>query len=52
MEKEMTRLEQFPNTDSQLKKCEEIKEFMNKWKNIGYLMHIAIFIDMLSFSTD
>ena len=28
----MTHLEQFPNTDSQLKKCEEIKEFMNKWK--------------------
>ena len=44
----MTHLEQLAHTDSQLKKREEIKEFVNKWKDTGYLMHIAIFIDMLS----
>ena len=34
------------HTDSQLKKREEIKGFVNKWKDSGYLMHIAIFIDI------
>ena len=51
----MTHLGQLAHTDSQLKKCEEIKGFVNKWKDTvnkwkdtGYLMHIAIFIDILS----
>ena len=44
----MTHLEQLAHTDSQLKKREEIKGFVNKWKDTGYLMHIAIFIDILS----
>ena len=44
----MTHLEQLSHTDSQLKKREEIKGLVNKWKNTGYLMHIAIFIDILS----
>ena len=43
-----THLEQLAHTDSQLKKREEIKGFVNKWKDTGYLMHIAIFIDILS----
>ena len=41
-----THLEQLAHTDSQLKKREEIKGFVNKWKDTGYLMHIAIFIDI------
>ena len=44
----MTHLEQLVHTDSQLKKREEIKGFVNKWKDTVYLMHIAIFIDILS----
>ena len=44
----MTHLEQLGHTDSHLKKREEIKGFVNKWKDTGYLMHIAIIIDILS----
>ena len=44
----MTHLEQLAHTNSQPKKCEEIKGFGNKWKDVGYLMHISIFIDILS----
>ena len=44
----MTHLEQLAHTDSQTKKHEEIKGFVNKWKDAGYLMHISIFIDILS----
>ena len=43
-----THLEQLAHTNSQLKKHEEIKGFVNKWRDTGYLMHIAIFIDILS----
>ena len=43
----MTHLEQLAHTNSQLKKREEIKGFVNKWKDTVYLMHIAIFIDLL-----
>ena len=34
----MNHLEQLAHTDSQLKKHEEIKGFVNKWKYTGYLM--------------
>ena len=44
----MTHLEQLAHTNSQPKKREEIKGFVNKWKDAGYLMHISIFIDILS----
>ena len=44
----MTHLKQLAHTDSQLKKHEQIKGFVNKWKDTGYLVHIAIFIDILS----
>ena len=44
----MTSLEQLAQTDLQLEKREEIKGFVNKWKDTGYLMHIAIFIDIIS----
>ena len=44
----MTHLEQLANTNSQLKKREEIKGFVNKWKDTGYLMHIVIFLYILS----
>ena len=44
----MTHLEQLAHTDSQLKKRKEIKGFVNKWKDTGYLIHTAIFIDILS----
>ena len=43
-----THLEQLAHTNSQLKKHEEIKGFRNKWEDTGYLMHVAIFIDILS----
>ena len=43
----MTHLEQFAHTDSQLKKRKEIKVFVIKWNDTGYLIHIAIFIDIL-----
>ena len=45
----MTHLEQLAHTDSQPKKREEIKEFVNKWKDTEYLIHIIIFIDILPF---
>ena len=44
----MTQLEQLAHTDSQPKKREEIKGFVNNWKDADYLMHISIFIDILS----
>ena len=44
----MTHLEQLAHTNSQPKKHEEIKGFVNKWKDASYLMHISIFIDILS----
>ena len=40
----MTYLEPITHNDSQLKKREEIKGFVSKWKDTGYSMHIAIFI--------
>ena len=40
----MTHLEQLAHTDSQPKKCKEIKGFVNKWKDVGYLMHISILL--------
>ena len=42
----LTHLEQLAHTDWQLKKCEKIKGFVNKWKDAEYLKHIAIFIDI------
>ena len=42
----ITHLEQLAHTDSQLKKHEEIKGFVDKWKDTGYLMNIAFFIDI------
>ena len=44
----MTHLEQLAHTNLQPKKRKEIKGFVNKWKDAGYLMHISIFIDILS----
>ena len=44
----MTHLEHLAHTDAQLKKHEEIKGFANKMKGTGYLMHVAIFIDIFS----
>ena len=43
----MTHLEQLAHTDSQPKKREETKGFVNSWKDAGYLMHISIFINIL-----
>ena len=43
----MTYLEQLAHTNSQPKKHEEIKGFVNKWKDAGYLMLILIFKDFL-----
>ena len=44
----MTHLEQLPHSNSQPKKQEEIKGYLNKWQDAGYIIHMAIFIDILS----
>ena len=44
----MTHLEQLAHSDSQPKKREEIKGYLNKWQDAGYVIHMAIFIDILS----
>ena len=45
---DMTHLEQLAHSDSQPKKREEIKDYLNKWQDAGYVIHMAIFIDILS----
>ena len=44
----MTHLEQLAHSDSQTKKREEIKGYLYKWQDAGYVIHMAIFIDILS----
>ena len=44
----MTHLEKLPHSNSQPKKQEEIKGSLNKWQDAGYIIHMAIFIDILS----
>ena len=45
----MTHLEQLAHSNSQPKKREEIKGYLNKWQDdAGYVIHMAIFIDILS----
>ena len=44
----MTHLEQLANSDSQPKKQEKIKGYLNKWQDAGSTIHKAIFIDILS----
>ena len=44
----ITHLEQLAHSDSQPKKQEEIKGYLNKWQDAGYVIHMAIFIDILS----
>ena len=44
----MTHLEQLAHSDSQPKRREEIKGYLNKWQDAGYVIHMAIFIDILS----
>ena len=40
--------EQLAHSDSQPKKQEEIKDYLNKWQDAGYVIHMAIFMDILS----
>ena len=40
--------EQLAHSDSQPKKREEIKDYLNKWQDAGYVIHMAIFMDILS----
>ena len=44
----MTHLEQLAHSDSQPKKREEIRGYLNKRQDAGYIIHMAIFIDILS----
>ena len=44
----MTHLEQLPHSNSQPKKQEEIKGYLNKLQDASYVIHMAIFIDILS----
>ena len=41
-------LEQLAHSDSQPKKQEEIKDYLNKWQDTGYIIQMAISIDILS----
>ena len=40
----ITHLEQLAHSDSQPKKREERKGYLNKWQNAGYIIHMAILI--------
>ena len=42
----MTHLEQLTHSGSQPEKREEIKGYLNKWQDAGYVTHMAIFIDI------
>ena len=44
----ITHLEQLAHSDSQPKKREEIKGYLNKWHDAGYIIHTDILIDILS----
>ena len=44
----MTHLEQLAHSDSQPKKREEIKGHLNQWQDAGYVIQMAILIDILS----
>ena len=44
----ITHLEQLAHSDSQPKKREEMKGYLNKWQDAGYIIHMAILIDILS----
>ena len=44
----ITHLEQLAHSDSQPKRREEIKGYLNKWQDAGYIIHMAILIDILS----
>ena len=44
----ITHLEQLAHGDSQPKKREEIKGYLNKWQDAGYIIHMVILIDILS----
>ena len=41
-------LKQQVYSNSQPKKRDEIKSYLNKWQDAGYVIHMAIFIDILS----
>ena len=43
----ITHLEQLAHSDSQPKKREEIKGYLNKWQDTGYIIHMAILIYIL-----
>ena len=44
----ITHLEQLAHSNSQAKKREEIKGYLNKWQDASYMIHMAILIDILS----
>ena len=44
----ITHLEQLAHSDSPPKIREEIKGYLNKWQDAGYIIHMAILIDILS----
>ena len=44
----ITHLEQLAHSDSQPKKRAEIKGYLNKWQDAGYMIHMTILIDILS----
>ena len=43
----VTHLEQLAHSDSQPKKRDEIKGYLNKWQDAGYIIHMTILIDIL-----
>ena len=44
----MTHIESLSQTDSQPKKRAELQGFLRKWKHAKYVIHIAIYLDVLA----
>ena len=45
----MTHLEELANNDNSSKKQQQIKGFLKQWDHAKYPMHLAIYLDVLSF---
>ena len=44
----LQHIEDLANNDSQPKKCEELKGHLKKWKEASVVIHMAIYLDVLS----
>ena len=44
----MTHIESLTQTDSQAKRMSELQDFLRRWKQAKYIIHIAIYLDVLA----